>query len=376
MCCNVSSYQPAPASFAALVHKCNACVDAASEPALQATEGSSCCQDIERQTGRRQPGSANFTLNKSLSHVVNHIRRVVESQGGAAPGGVMEALDVTGSNEAGPASQSAHTANDETPDQIRIIEAAVKACNTPVVFIRMDGGVFDSNMAFCQMLGYESHELDGNTIYMHAAAPDIAPLMAAICDIITEKTNSCTAPIRLQHKNGHPVQCTLDISGQHVPASPEKMYIVIFATEDAVDPCLTPHALHISLDNLSLNDASSEKCRPSTWSLVIPAIPAAEREVALSQGGFVRGNMAPAVQQVAAGMMPPHHHSRLFVGAAGSAGDAGGISGGGLVNGSGGIRNGSIRDGGVAADGMCSAANRIQLHQHEQQHHQQHQVQL
>ena len=118
-----------------------------------------------------------------------------------------------------------------------------------------DGGIFDANVAFSQMLGYEDRELMGNTIYMHAAPADIAPLMAQVCDLITGKVVRSRRAMRLQHKNGSVLGCTLDMSGERT--APDKMYIIVYAFQDNVDYCQQPHPQHIALDRLSLNDSPS-----------------------------------------------------------------------------------------------------------------------
>ncbi len=116
-----------------------------------------------------------------------------------------------------------------------------------------DGGIFDANVAFNQMMGYEDRQLIGNTIYMHVAPADIAPLMAQVCDLITGKVVRSRRAMRLQHKNGSVLGCTLDMRGERT--APDKMYIIVYAFQDNVDYCQQQHPQHIALDRLSLNDA-------------------------------------------------------------------------------------------------------------------------
>ena len=165
----------------------------------------------------------------------------------------MAALDVSGpiSVEA-PGVAAAH--DPFAGDDAKVIEAAIKASPTPLAFVCMDGGIFDCNFAFSQMLGYPHNAVLGNTIYMHATPMDIAPLMSAVCELITGQKTQLRRQIRFQHKNGHAVACTLDMSGQ--PITSDKMYIVVHVLEDSGGPQQPHGSIHISLDKPGMPPAA------------------------------------------------------------------------------------------------------------------------
>jgi PAS domain S-box-containing protein len=158
----------------------------------------------------------------------------------------MAALDVSGlvSCEE-PVVQASQNMTVEDIDA-KVIEAAVKASPTPLAFVCMDGGIFDCNIAFSQMLGYPHNALLGNTIYMHAAPVDIAPLMSAVCELITGQQTQLRREVRFQHKDGHLIGRILDMSGHRISA--DKMYLVVHAGEDVGGQFEQPHQIHISLD--------------------------------------------------------------------------------------------------------------------------------
>ena len=196
--------------------------------------------------------------------MVKHVRQVRDADADGAGackgegGGFLAAQDVSqdfAGEEAPPAAPSTNAARKPADDEMRVIEAAVKACQTPLAFVCMDGGIFDSNLAFNQLLGYQSSELLGNTIYMHTTPTDIAPLMSAVCNLITDKIANCNLSIKLQRKDGYVVPCSFDMSVQRF--SGDQMYIVVYVQRDSGDPSTQAHALHLSLDRLSLSDVAA-----------------------------------------------------------------------------------------------------------------------
>lgn len=173
--------------------------------------------EIEQQTGQRQPGAANFTLNKALNHVVNHVKKLKEVQ----------SREETGSDKVTKFSHPAgHT--DSAAEDFELVRAAVLGCDTPIVFVCMDGGIIESNVAFEELLGYASEELKGHTFYMHSVPEDMANLMSAVCNLITEQSTQETKTVRLIHRDGSYIQATLYLcSGRFA----EKTYIVVYVTE-------------------------------------------------------------------------------------------------------------------------------------------------
>eukprot|EP00960_Hanusia_phi_P043513 756092-Hanusia_phi.AAC.4 len=246
--------------------------------------------EIERQTGRRQPGASTFTLNKALAHVVNHVRRVREQtdrkDGAQDPDSALD-LSSLGLSETKAPEDPAAT------EDMELLKAAVMACESPIAFVCMDGGIIETNFSFGDMLGYSTEELCGNTLYMHSVPEDMAHLMSAVCDLITHKSTQVERQIRLLHRQGHHVECKLDMFGNKAK---DKVYILVYATE--INPSASrQQILHVSLENGKVNNKSSGR----------QAITNAQIQSDLYQHGhyFPSGNAHHP--QIAAHPMPSAH---------------------------------------------------------------------
>eukprot|EP00285_Hemiselmis_virescens_P005212 CAMPEP_0173395238 /NCGR_PEP_ID=MMETSP1356-20130122/31399_1 /TAXON_ID=77927 ORGANISM="Hemiselmis virescens, Strain PCC157" /NCGR_SAMPLE_ID=MMETSP1356 /ASSEMBLY_ACC=CAM_ASM_000847 /LENGTH=263 /DNA_ID=CAMNT_0014353907 /DNA_START=140 /DNA_END=928 /DNA_ORIENTATION=+ len=159
--------------------------------------------ELSKHTGQKAPGEV--TLNKTLKHIVSHVRHIRETEQSA--GGD---AGLTVSND---------KAEEKPEDPERLAMLAVMNCETPLAILHMHGGIMDANEAFCEFLGYTAVELIKNTIYVLTAPDDLANLMKEMCMILTntDKENSSVFihGVKLIHNQGHFVKCDLDISSHH-----------------------------------------------------------------------------------------------------------------------------------------------------------------
>ena len=219
--------------------------------------------ELELKTGERQPTHA--TINKTLNHVVSSMQQLraghVETAAVAATPVSSEPVAVrkkkkTKEKKGGLA--CAGQTDALCALDADLTEIAIKAAAEPIAFVCMDGGIIDTNLAFSAMLGYEQGQLRGNTVYMHAAPVAIAPLMSAVCELITGRPFA-SCKIQMQHKAGHAIMCSLDMAGHRVSA--DKMFIVIYAQQLDVVDCGSCHPVHVDQESMSI--AGSALSRPA-----------------------------------------------------------------------------------------------------------------
>eukprot|EP00282_Hemiselmis_andersenii_P033984 CAMPEP_0169453162 /NCGR_PEP_ID=MMETSP1042-20121227/14617_1 /TAXON_ID=464988 /ORGANISM="Hemiselmis andersenii, Strain CCMP1180" /LENGTH=353 /DNA_ID=CAMNT_0009565189 /DNA_START=120 /DNA_END=1177 /DNA_ORIENTATION=- len=157
--------------------------------------------ELAKRTGQKPTGEV--TLNKTLKHIVQHVRAIREEEQAAEANG--EAFSMSTSTD--------KTEPSDDPERLAML--AVMNCDTPLAILHMHGGIVDANDAFCQALGFTAAELIKNTIYVLTAPDDLACLMKEMCSILTndETQNSVSIPgVKLIHNMGHFVTFDLDVT--------------------------------------------------------------------------------------------------------------------------------------------------------------------